>query len=72
MKPRTSVRDLRAGMGQPAGHIDLPTFGIPADCICTWGVIRPGPGWACISRLRYRNSLCSHKHIPSQGAGRTP
>jgi len=58
MKARTRILDLRPGSGQPAGHVEMPTFGIPQDCQCTWSVVRPGPGWECVSRLTYRSALC--------------
>ena len=51
------------GMG--ATHVDMPTFDIPVDCMCTWSVIRPGVGRACISRLKYANALCQHRHVPA-------
>lgn len=66
MKARTRVLDLRGTMGQPAGHVDIPTFAIPADCKCSWSVIKPGPGWSCVSRLSYRSAMCRHRHVPQQ------
>jgi len=66
------VRDDRPGRGQPSGHIDRATFSIPADCICSWSVIRAGVGWACISRLTYVNSLCRHRHVPAAPAVAVP
>jgi len=38
------------GMGRPVATIEMPTLAIPCSCSCTWTVVRPGPGMACISR----------------------
>ncbi len=62
--PRT-VSEIRFGAGQPSGYTDVPTFDIPADCMCTWTILRAAPGRACVSRLRYRNTLCRHRHEPA-------
>jgi hypothetical protein len=63
------TRDDRAGTGQPAGIVEMPTLKIPSGCMCTWSVVRPGPGMECISQLRYASSLCSHlrRHIAAAG-----
>jgi hypothetical protein len=69
---RSTVKDDRAGMGQPAAHIEVPTFGIPSDChaLCSWVVVRPGVGKLCVSRLKYANGLCRHRHTATAlGAG---
>jgi hypothetical protein len=56
-------------MGQPAGHVEMATLGIPERChaLCSWVVVRPGPGWACVSRLKYANSICGG-HKPAAGS----
>jgi len=59
------------GMGRPVATIEMPTLAIPCSCSCTWTVVRPGPGMACISRLSYRNSLCICRHEPQQPASFT-
>lgn len=41
-----------------AGDVEMVTFDIPGECICTWSVSKPGPGRQCVSTLRFRNSLC--------------
>ena len=52
----------------PAPHvIEMPTFSKPADCKCSWSVVRPGVGMACISRLSWRSALCDHRHEPEEG-----
>jgi hypothetical protein len=57
--------DARTGSGAvPAGSIRQPTHTIPAHCMCTWAVVRPGPGMECLSDLRYANSLCPVRHRP--------
>lgn len=43
----------------PVSVVEQPTNLIPVDCMCTWSVVTPGPGLACISRLTYPNALCS-------------
>jgi len=45
-----------------APDIIVPTLAIPGDCVCTWSVIRPGPGLLCLSQLRYVNALCPVRH----------
>jgi hypothetical protein len=62
--------DARVGAGRPAGEIVMPTFARPVDCKCSWSVVRPGPGWECLSRLSYRSAMCSHKHVPQQEVSR--
>lgn len=49
----------RSGTGQPAGVIEMPTLLIPCS-LCSWAVVRPGPGMECVSRLSYASSLCPH------------
>jgi len=39
-----------------------PTLSIPCGCVCTWTVVRPGPGMACMSRLKVLNRSCPHRH----------
>ena len=59
-------KDSRVGAGQVlAGSIRMPTITIPGNCMCTWIVVRPGPGPECLSDLRYRNALCPVRHVPS-------
>lgn len=58
--PSFGTREDRSGAGQPAGVIEMPTLQIPSGCMCSWSVVRPGPGMACISRLNYASALCSH------------
>ena len=54
-------KDSRVGAGfMLAGAVRKPTVTIECDCMCTWSVIHPGPGLACISELKYANSLCRH------------
>ena len=47
-----------------SGDIEMPTLLIENDCICAWMVVRPGPGLQCISRLKYKNNACPHRHRP--------
>ena len=55
-------KDARVGCGQMIyGSVRMPTIRIPADCMCTWVVVRPGPGIGCLSDLRYANALCPHR-----------
>jgi hypothetical protein len=71
MSPSHGTREDRSGAGQPAGVIEMPTLQIPVGCLCSWSVVRPGPGMACISRLTYASSLCSHlrrNHAPAKAA----
>ena len=42
--------------------IEMPTFEIPSGCMCSWSVVRPGPGMACVSRLTRRSGICPHRH----------
>ena len=42
--------------------IEMPTFAKPPDCVCSWSVVRPGVGMACISRLTRRSYACPHRH----------
>jgi hypothetical protein len=44
----------------------MPTLLVPCH-LCTWTVVRPGPGLECVSRLKYRNALCSHRHERTVG-----
>jgi hypothetical protein len=63
--------DSRVGAGQVVGGtVRQPTHTIPADCMCSWSVVRPGPGMECLSDLRYRNTLCRHPHKPTLAAVR--
>ena len=50
------------GTGLTAGHIEMPTLKIPCACMCSWSVVRPGPGMACVSRLTRRNNCCPYRH----------
>lgn len=67
--PSFGSRDSRDGSGRPVGDVVMPTLLIPERChdLCTWSVVRPGPGYACLSRLRYRNLLCPASHDPAGG-----
>jgi hypothetical protein len=56
--------DLRMGSGQVAlGAITSPTVAIDPRCMCSWTVIRPGPGRACLSAIKYVNALCCVRHV---------
>jgi hypothetical protein len=58
--------DTRIGAGQVmAGSVRMSTNLIPCDCMCTWAVVKPGPGTECVSDLRYRNALCPCRHRPA-------
>jgi hypothetical protein len=58
--------DSRVGAGQvAAGSITQPTVTIDARCMCSWVVIRPGPGMEAVSSLKYRNALCNVRHKPN-------
>ena len=46
-----------------------PTLSIPCDCSCSWSVIRPGPGMACVSRMKARNRCCPYRHQPQAVSG---
>jgi hypothetical protein len=61
VKPRTNIRDERYGQME-AALITGVTAEIPCDCMCSWSVIKAGPGRAAVSQLRFRNSLCSARH----------
>ncbi len=63
--PRTDS-DSRAGAGRVApGSVRQATLSIPAGCLCTWIVVKAGPGMECVSELRYRHLACSVRHVPS-------
>ena len=47
--------------------ITQPTLSIPCDCVCTWVVSAPGPGMACVSRLKVLNRSCAYRHRPRKG-----
>ena len=47
--------------------VEKPTIRIECDCKCSWSVIRPGVGIACISRLTRRSGICPHRHEPERG-----
>ena len=55
---RGATRDDRDGAGLPPGIVQMPTHAIPSGCMCTWAVVAPAPGMACISRLTYTSALC--------------
>ena len=56
-----------SGGGRPAESIRAVT--LTNRCyLCTWIVVEPGPGLACISELRYINNCCSVRHAPEQDA----
>jgi hypothetical protein len=59
----------RSGAGRPAGETIARTLDLPADCKCSWSVSKPGPGFACLSRLRYASSLCRYRHTPEHPLG---
>lgn len=50
--------------GMATGDIIMPTTDIPCNCACVWIVVRAGQGKDCLSRLKYRNALCQHRHKP--------
>ncbi len=54
--------------GITGAHIESPTRDIPSNCMCTWVVVRPGMAGRCVSRLKYRNALCPHRHVASAPA----
>ena len=58
-------KDARVGSGLVTETIDMPTLKIPCDDLCTWVVVRAGPGRESVSRLKYRSSLCRHEHKPA-------
>jgi hypothetical protein len=69
--PKLGTRDARAGTGQPSGVVEMPTLQIPSGCMCSWSVVSPGPGMACVSRLSYASSLCPHvrrNHEPREAS----
>ena len=59
------VVDIRSGLGRPVADIIQPTLTIPHECMCSWIVVRAGPGFACLSKIKYTNSLCSVRHDPA-------
>jgi hypothetical protein len=66
-------KDSRVGAGQMlAGSVRQATLSIPCDCMCTWTVVRTGPGMEAISELRYSNSLCSRLREHQAAAARPP
>ena len=67
-------KHARVGSGLVTDTIEMPTLKIPCDDLCTWVVVKAGPGFESRSRLKYRSGLCGHKHIaavPSVPAMRT-
>jgi len=66
--PRSVIHDDRLGAGIPVAAIIQPTFTIPHGCTCTWTVVRPGTGFACLSQLRYRSAMCpvQRQHKPPE------
>jgi hypothetical protein len=68
--PERGLRDARIGSGALSRMVEMPTVTIPGDCLCTWRVVRAGPGLACISSLWYRSGLCRHRHQDGAGGGR--
>ena len=60
--------DPRSGTGRPSSVIEMPTVQIPADCLCSWSVVRPGPGLDCVSRLAYVNAMCPCRHAADAAA----
>jgi len=52
----------------PPGIVQ-PTLSIPCDCSCSWTVVRPGPGMACVSRMKARNRCCPYRHQPQAVSG---
>jgi hypothetical protein len=56
--PRTRVLSLPLGAGKPETEIIMPTFARPANCNCSWRVVREGPGMSCLSQLVWKNALC--------------
>lgn len=67
--PERGPVDSRMGSGQPRQQVEMPTLLRPGDCMCTWTVVTPGPGLASISRLKYRNAQCRHRHQPVARGG---
>jgi hypothetical protein len=42
--------------------VEMPTLTIPCACTCNWVVVQPGPGMACISKLKQANNGCPCRH----------
>jgi hypothetical protein len=61
----SSVKPQDSLPAWPEVEVLAPTLTIPAACLCTWAVVRPGPGLACISRLKAVSRLCGCKHEPA-------
>jgi hypothetical protein len=55
-------KDTRRGFGHLGGAIEMPTLEIDGRCICSWSVVTPGVGLACISRMSYPNRACFVRH----------
>lgn len=55
------VQKEREGACWP-GDVRMPALAVPCACLCTWVVETAGPGMACVSRLKYRNALCTARH----------
>ena len=58
--------------GMAAGDIIMPTADIPCSCSCVWIVVQAGQGKDCLSRLKYRNAICVHRHKPADGLQAQP
>jgi hypothetical protein len=50
------------------GQVEMPTLAKPFDCCCSWSVIKPGPGLACVSRLTHVSGACPHKYAHLRAA----
>lgn len=65
-----TAKDDRRGFGNLGASIEMPTLTIPCNCSCSWSVVQPGPGMACISRRSYPNRACIVRHpvasVPAQ------
>jgi hypothetical protein len=48
------------GPGTPLGIVEMPTLQVPCFGMCTWSVVREGPGMAAVSRLRHASLMCAH------------
>lgn len=69
--PERGPRDTRMGAGALFQAIEMPTLLVPVGCECSWTVIRPGPGLASVSQLKYRHAGCRQRHdLPRPGGGR--